>query len=68
MKLVVDASVAVKWFLPDSPREPDTDLAAALLRAVGEGRVELLQPPHWLARLVTADRKPRGSSQLETVW
>jgi predicted nucleic acid-binding protein len=51
LKLVVDASVAVKWFLPDSSREPDADRAAELLRAIGEGRVELLQPPHWLAEV-----------------
>lgn len=51
MKLVVDASVAVKWFLPESPREPDADQAAALLRAVREGGVDLLQPPHWLAEV-----------------
>ena len=51
MKLVVDASVAVKWFLPDPSREPDADRAAELLRAIGDGRVELLQPPHWLAEV-----------------
>ncbi len=51
MKLVVDASVTVKWFLPDSSREPDADRAAELLRAIGDGRVELLQPPHWLAEV-----------------
>ena len=54
MKLVVDASVAVKWFLPDASREPDADRAAALLRAIGDGRVELLQPPHWLAEVAAA--------------
>ena len=51
MKLVVDASVAVKWFLPDPSREADADRAAELLRAIGDGRVDLLQPPHWLAEV-----------------
>lgn len=51
MKLVVDASVAVKWFLPNPAREPDADRAAELLRAIGDGRVEILQPPHWLAEV-----------------
>ena len=51
MKLVVDASVAVKWFLPESPREADADLAVMLLRAVQGGQVDLLQPPHWLAEV-----------------
>ena len=52
MKLVVDASVAVKWFLPDPSREPDTDRAATLLRSVRDGKVQLLEPPHWLAEVI----------------
>lgn len=52
MRLVVDASVAVKWVLPESPVEPDTDRAVDLLEAVRESRVELVQPPHWLAEVV----------------
>lgn len=51
MRLVVDASVAVKWVLPDSAVESDTDRAAALLNAVRDNRVELVQPPHWLAEV-----------------
>jgi predicted nucleic acid-binding protein len=51
MRLVVDASVAVKWVLPDPTIESDTDRAAALLNAVRENRLELVQPPHWLAEV-----------------
>ena len=51
MKLVVDASVAVKWFIPDASREPDTDRAAMLPRSVKDGSVELLEPPHWMAEV-----------------
>lgn len=51
MNLVVDASVAVKWFLPDSSSEPDADRAVALLRAVRDGEVRLLEPPHWPAEI-----------------
>ena len=67
MKLVVDASVAVKWFLPDSPREPDADLAAALLRAIGDGRVELLQPPHWLAEVAAVIARLRPEIAAEAI-
>lgn len=67
MKLVVDASVAVKWFLPDSPREPDADQAGALLRAIGEGRVELLQPPHWLAEVAAVIARLRPEIAAEAI-
>lgn len=52
MRLVVDASVAVKWVFPDSAAEPDADRAVELLNAVRNSRVELIQPPHWLAEVV----------------
>jgi predicted nucleic acid-binding protein len=48
MRYVVDASVAVKWLLGESSREPNFEQAIDLLLAFGEGRVELIQPPHWL--------------------
>jgi predicted nucleic acid-binding protein len=51
LNLVVDASVVVKWFLPDPESEPDCDCALALLRAVQQGQVSLLQPVHWLAEV-----------------
>lgn len=52
MRLVVDASVAVKWIFPDPLVEPDADRAVALLRAVRDGAVEVLQPPHWLVEVM----------------
>ena len=48
MKVVVDASVVLKWLLVDRPAEPDTDRATALMRSVVERRVEIVQPAHWL--------------------
>ncbi len=48
---VVDASVALKWFLGARPGEDDVDLALALLRAVGTKAVELVQPPHFIAEV-----------------
>jgi len=67
MTLVVDASVAVKWFLPDSSREPDADRAVALLRAIGEGRVDLLQPPHWLAEVAAVVARLRPEIAAEAI-
>lgn len=51
MKLVVDASVAVKWVFPGCANEPDAGRAVELLGAVRDGLVELIQPPHWLAEV-----------------
>lgn len=52
MRLVIDASVAVKWVFPDPAVEPDADRALAVLRAVREGTVEVIQPPHWLLEVL----------------
>jgi len=52
LKLVIDASVAVKWIFPDLLVEPHADRAAAVLRAVRDGTVEVLQPLHWLVEVM----------------
>ena len=61
MTLVVDASVVVKWVLPESSVETDTQAALGLLGHIRDGRVAVLQPPHWLAEVaaVTARLAPR---------
>ena len=51
MKVVVDASVAVKWVLPDPHVELDADQALVLLTGVKSGDFTPLQPPHWLAEV-----------------
>ncbi len=51
MKLVLDASVALKWFFRGRPAEAGTDAALDLLRAVGAGAVSLHQPPHFVAEV-----------------
>ena len=60
MILVVDASVAVKWFVPFSPAEANADKAVAILQRVGEGAAYLVQPPHFIAEVaaVLARIKP----------
>lgn len=65
MRLVVDASVAVKWVFPDSATGPNADRAVELLNAVRDSRVELIQPPHWLAELaaVIARLRPEIADQ-----
>ena len=60
MILVVDASVAVKWFFQSRDNETDGDLALTILESVDAGRIQLLQPPHFTAEVaaVLAREKP----------
>ncbi len=51
MKLVVDASVAVKWFFRDRTDESQVDEALNLLRGVASGAFELIQPPHFVSEI-----------------
>lgn len=67
MRLVVDASVAVKWVLPDPAIESDTDRATALLNAFRENRLELVQPPHWLAEVAAVISRLRPEFANEAV-
>jgi len=51
MKLVVDASVAVKWIVGDRPGESDVDRASALLGAIARRTVSVIEPVHWVAEV-----------------
>jgi predicted nucleic acid-binding protein len=51
MRVVLDASVILKWIFSDSQSEPHVDQALALLEAFREGRISLLQPSHWLVEV-----------------
>lgn len=51
MIVVVDASVALKWFFRSRDNEADCDLALAILTAVDEDRIRLFQPPHFVAEV-----------------
>lgn len=67
MICVVDASVAVKWFVDAdwALREDHVEPALALLQASAAGAVEFLQPPHFLAEVaaVLARLKPHAALQ-----
>lgn len=61
MIVVADASVALRWFLADSPQEDDSQAALAILEGAVQGRIQLLQPVHFVAEVaaVLARLKPR---------
>ena len=48
---VIDASVAVKWFIADSADEANTDHALRLLQCAQQGDIQFLQPAHWLSEV-----------------
>ena len=51
MKLVIDASVALKWILGPLG-EPNAQEAGELLSPLRRGDVELFAPAHWFAEVV----------------
>jgi len=51
VRLVLDASVALKWFFRARTDERDADTATDLLTAYAAGQHELLAPPHFQAEM-----------------
>ncbi len=52
MKLVVDASVALKWFLRDQPAEHQLERAEAVAAAFNRRETQLFAPMHWTAEVI----------------
>lgn len=48
-KVVLDASVTMKWLLPAAEQEEDLDAALNILRCVKASELQVCQPAHWLA-------------------
>lgn len=59
MKIVVDASVAIKWVIRNPIVEPDVDQALLLLRAIRSNGVEALVPPHFKAEVLAVLARAR---------
>ena len=61
--IVIDASVAVKWFLRDSNEERHSTEAVQYLHSSGSGEVHFIQPPHFFAEVaaVLARLKPQAA-------
>lgn len=53
MKVVIDASVAIKWFVPDSRSEENSDDAIFLFQKIASGDVQAIQPLHWQAEVIS---------------
>jgi predicted nucleic acid-binding protein len=65
MTIVLDASVILKWLLEDPTKESDSEKALALIDAVVHGKLEILQPVHWLIEVaaVAARLTPQTAVQ-----
>jgi len=60
MILVVDASVAIKWFFRSPPEQENIEKALAILEGIQDCNIEMQQPPHFIAEVaaVLAREKP----------
>ncbi len=73
MKVVADASVALKWLFHDAPGETDVAKALSLLDGVRKGAIDLIQPDHWIievaqvAVLKTPERANDLMAQLQAI-
>ncbi len=50
--MVIDASVAIKWFVPEREDEHNTSQAIQLFRDIQISKVEPVQPVHWQAEVI----------------
>jgi predicted nucleic acid-binding protein len=59
---VLDAGVILKRLLEDPTKEPDTEKTLALIDAVIHGRLEILQPVHWLIEVAAVAARLTGNT------
>ena len=59
MRLVIDASVAIKWIIRDPLVEPDADKALAILRGMRFRTIQAFEPPHWIAEILATITRAR---------
>ena len=59
MRIVIDASVAIKWVIREPLLEPDAGKALALLRGIRAHAVEVFEPPHWVAEILAVIARAR---------
>ena len=51
-RIVVDASVAIKWLVPFRPEEADIGKALALFEQIARQDRVMVQPPHFVAEVM----------------
>ena len=65
MKAVIDASVTIKWFVPDNGAEKDAEKAIQIFKEIQVSDVKPVQPVHWQAEVIAvlSRIKPKISKQ-----
>jgi predicted nucleic acid-binding protein len=66
-RAVMDASVIVKWLLPDREEEEDVGEALQVLRLVKSSRINVYQPPHWLAEAAAVVTRLSPDTAMEDI-
>jgi predicted nucleic acid-binding protein len=64
VRVTLDASVTIKWFL-QTPAEANVSQAIALLRAIEADEIKLIQPPHALAEVAAVLARERPATVLD---
>jgi len=67
IRVVADASVAVKWAYRFRDDEADGAKALALLDGYRKGETALLEPPHWLAEVAAVIARQSPEAALEYI-
>lgn len=67
MILVLDASVALKWFFRGEAGEEHADTALRILAGVASGSIRLLQPPHFLAEVAAVLVRKHPDAAIENL-
>ena len=52
MNVFVDASVTIKWFVPDNETEDDADKAVQVFKAIQKASLSPVQPVHWQSEVI----------------
>jgi len=64
VNLVVDASVALKWFFADRHNEAQIERALAIFDALDAGTVQIIQPPHFVAEMAAVLSREKGPAAM----
>ena len=59
MRLVIEASIAVKWVIRDPLVERDADKALAILGAIRARALDVIEPPHWMLEVLAVIARER---------
>jgi predicted nucleic acid-binding protein len=66
-RVVVDASVVVKWLLPDREGEENAGEALQILQLIKASGLSVHQPPHWMAEAAAVITRLSADTAIEDI-